>query len=420
MASPAARDFHREQDDARGLARLWYFRCEATSDRTVACVSWNKGAPDVLAVGYGESESRDMDVSGEGGKEKETRSGLVAFWSLKNPEHPEWTFSTPSAVTAMDFSPTEFNVLAVGLKDGTVSVYDARGGSAKRGGGRDSHEPFLKSGDGVPGKHADPVRELRWVGTNSAGGAGAGAGGDRDEVLVSISTDGRVTQWKLKKNLEFSDLMLLTRVRRKPTASTASGEASVVPEAMVSRRAGGTCFDFSNADATTYVAGTEEGMVHKCSSAHGEQYLRNYFGHTGPVHQTRWSPFAGDAFASCSADWTVKLWTESSETPVLTLRSRSADVTDVCWSQTNATVLASSSLDGGLDVWDLAVSTLRPVLSADVAGGGATCVAFSEASPVLAAGGKGGYVGIYRLFGLRGGAKDEVRRLRAALGGERS
>jgi hypothetical protein len=45
------------------------------------------------------------------------------------------------------------------------------------------------------------------------------------------------------------------------------------------------------------------------------------------------------------------------------------------------------------------------------------CVAFSETSPVIVAGGGGGFVGVYRLVGAQDGVRDEGKRLRAAMGG---
>ena len=77
-------------------------------------MTWNKIKPDILAVGYGESNFTLQ------------RAGLVAFWYLENPESPEWTLSTHVGVTAMAFSSLDFNLLAVGLYDGTVSIYDVR------------------------------------------------------------------------------------------------------------------------------------------------------------------------------------------------------------------------------------------------------------------------------------------------------
>ena len=385
------------------LVHLWDFICDETRGRDVTCVAWNRLAPDVLAVGYGPAEANGRKRAGTA-ESRERADGLVAFWSLKNPEHPEWHFATPFGVTALDFSPTQHNLLAVGLHDGTVSVYDARVPG--------TNAPFLQSGGGVPGKHSDPVWQVSW----------ARGGGDKDDkdasALVSISTDGRVTQWRLEKGLEHVDLMRLTRVARRGLAHSAAKAAAKPPEATISRRGAGTCFDFSRADPTTYVAGTEEGVLHKCSSAYSEQYLRTYHGHSGPVHRAVWSPFARDVFASASADWTTKLWFDAEESAALTLQSgRGVDVTDVAWSPSDATVLATSSLDGGLDVWDLAVSTLRPAVSAATAGGSLACVAFSETSPVIVAGGRGGFVGVYRLVGAQDGARDESGRLKAALGG---
>eukprot|EP00891_Asterochloris_glomerata_P001439 jgi/Astpho2/1439/Aster-06288 len=67
---------------------------------------------DVLAVGYGHFNFGPQ------------QPGLVAFWSLKNPGHPLWTFPTSSGVTAVDFATQSPNMLAVGLYDGTLAVHD--------------------------------------------------------------------------------------------------------------------------------------------------------------------------------------------------------------------------------------------------------------------------------------------------------
>lgn len=66
----------------------------------------------MLAVGYGQVEFGPQ------------QPGLVAFWSLKNPSYPLWSFATPSGVTALDFSLHSPNMLAVGLYDGTLAVHD--------------------------------------------------------------------------------------------------------------------------------------------------------------------------------------------------------------------------------------------------------------------------------------------------------
>jgi WD40 repeat protein len=57
-----------------------------------------------------------------------------------------------------------------------------------------------------------------------------------------------------------------------------------------------------------------------CSCSYSEQYLQNYFGHSGPLYQIQWSPFAPGLFLSASADWTVKLWAEENPTALITFQ----------------------------------------------------------------------------------------------------
>lgn len=58
-------------------------------------------------------------------------------------------------------------------------------------------------------------------------------------------------------------------------------------DGLLGRLVGGTCFDFSPADPRTYLVGTEEGVVHRCSTAFTEQSIQSYSGHAGPVYQVR-------------------------------------------------------------------------------------------------------------------------------------
>ncbi len=181
-------------------------------------------------------------------------------------------------------------------------------------------------------------------------------GHERDEPLVSISTDGRVTQWSIAKGLEFSDLMALKRVPRKATAGTngaagaatgaqqganaskggaanganagKGGPASVGGEgdAFISRLTSGMSFDFSARDQRIYIAGTEDGWIHRCSTSYSEQYLESYEGHMGPIYALRWSPFRPNMWVSASADWTLRLWQEGRASALLNFQSGSHEV----------------------------------------------------------------------------------------------
>lgn len=69
-------------------------------------------------------------------------------------------------------------------------------------------------------------------------------------------------------------------------------------EGVISRQASGLSFDFPPGDGATYFAGTEDGLIHKCSVSYNEQYLETYHGHTGPVYRIRCSPFCDRLFLS--------------------------------------------------------------------------------------------------------------------------
>ena len=147
--------------DEPALHRLWTFSCEQTEGRNVSAMSWNKDDTDLVAAAYGEFE---FSV--------EQKDGAIALWSLKNPTHPERVYSLPCGVTAIDWSAYHPFLLAVGLYDGNVAIFDMRS---------EEDAPILASGNNTE-KHHDPVWQVQWI----------DKGMERGECLVSISTDGRV------------------------------------------------------------------------------------------------------------------------------------------------------------------------------------------------------------------------------------
>lgn len=243
---------------------LWTFSCPLAAGVNVSCLSWNKQNKDMLAAGYG---SVDFGKTNTG--------GLILFWSLKNPTHPQKIIHTKHSVTALDFCDEHPHLLAVGMYDGSVAIYDIRDQNDK---------PALESAHAT-GKHSEPVWGVKWVFKEAS---------KRSQHLTSISTDGTVQQWSMKKGLVPHELMQLKRIPNRAQLLGASMEG-------ISREASGMCFDFPINDGTQYFAGTEDGLIHKCSVSYNEQTLENFYGHTGPVYKVRCSPFLADAFISCSA-----------------------------------------------------------------------------------------------------------------------
>lgn len=96
-------------------------------------------------------------------------------------------------------APQNGNILAVGMYDGTVAIYDVM----------TRQQTAAMESNHSSGKHSDPVWKMRWVEQVP----------DVDR-LVTISTDGRISLWSITKGLEFSDLMKLKRVVPKQAAPT--------------------------------------------------------------------------------------------------------------------------------------------------------------------------------------------------------
>ncbi|ELU18109.1 hypothetical protein CAPTEDRAFT_219442 [Capitella teleta] len=353
------------------LDRLWSYSCPLTKGHNISCIAWNKVNPDLLAVAYGQYEFSKQ------------KSGLICCWSLKNPEmtlsfqYPERVYTRPHGITSLDFSVAHPNLLAAGLYDGTVAIYNVR---------VRKNEPILDSlkdtwpaarqeeGREAPGKHTGPVWQLRWIEKER------GSGEERAEVLVSVSIDGRITQWSIRKGFENYDLMKLKRVSNKHV----QGSKGKKTEAFISR----------------YLAGTEDGHIHKCSCSYNEQYLDSYQGHTGPVYAVKWSPFCNNVFLSCSGDWTVRLWHQDKLSPILTFHSSTKSVPSVCWSPSCSTVFACVH-EGAVEIWDLSQSTLDPIVVNEAPPGCVySCVTFSRNSECILIGDSDGSVSVAQLKGL--------------------
>jgi hypothetical protein len=99
----------------------------------------------------------------------------------------------------MDFSEEHPHLLAVGMASGMLAIYDVK---------TEEKEPLVDTGMcDTASKHALSIWQLRFVRM-----LGRGGGDDQSEVLVSVSSDGRVLQWNMQKSLESALLMNVKRV----------------------------------------------------------------------------------------------------------------------------------------------------------------------------------------------------------------
>ncbi|NXV32817.1 WDR78 protein, partial [Rissa tridactyla] len=353
------------------LERLWSYACDLTNGHSVSSMAWSKVNPDLLAVGYGAFDF------------KEQKKGLACCWSLKNPMWPERIFQCEHGVTALDFSMASPSLLAVGMYNGSVAIYNVRS----------CNDAALLDSSESSNKHTGPVWQLRWVEQDRSA-----TGDSKTERLICISADGRITEWLVHKRLDCTDLMKIKRTESKKKKLPDEKERK--SEALISQQAAGMCFDFHPKDTNFYLAGTEEGHIHKCSCSSREQFLKTYRGHKGPVYKVAWNPFSTDMFLSCSADWSIILWHQDSQTPLLTFSSTTAVVHDIMWSPKSAFVFAAAK-ESRVEIWDLSVSILDPVISYFASPREKfTSVLFATNTDCLLVGDSNGEVGVFELQNL--------------------
>ncbi|XP_064928011.1 dynein axonemal intermediate chain 4 isoform X2 [Columba livia] len=369
------------------LEHLWSYLCDVTRGHSVSSMAWSKVNPDLLAVGYGAFDFK-----------KKTK-GLVCCWSLKNPMWPERIFQCKHGVTALDFSLRSPNLLAVGMYNGSVAIYNVQ--SCKDAAIMDSSQSL--------NKHTGPIWQLRWVEQ-----ASCETEDGKRERLICMSADGRITEWFLQKRLDCTDLMKIQQTKSEKKKLPSEKESK--SNDLISQQAAGMCFDFHPKDTDFYLTGTDEGHIHKCSCSSNEQFVKTYRGHKGPVYKVAWNPFSTDIFLSCSADWSINLWHQDSQTPILTLSSVTAFVHDIMWSPKSACIFAAAN-ESRVEVWDLSVSTLSPVISHS-AGPQVmfTSVLFTTNTNCLLVGDSEGEVGVFELQNLAASDRKAVDALHDIIG----
>jgi len=87
-----------------------------------------------------------------------------------------------------------------------------------------------------------------------------------------------------------------------------------------------------------------------------EQVSTPFTGHKDSVEDLQWSPVEESVFASCSVDKTVKIWDvreKSNFTAAKSWEAGASDINVISWSKKVVYLLVSGCDDGSFRIWDL-------------------------------------------------------------------
>ncbi|XP_068104626.1 cytoplasmic dynein 2 intermediate chain 2 isoform X2 [Hyperolius riggenbachi] len=356
----------------------------AAQDLQVTSITWNSTGS-VIGCSYGRLGDGDWS----------TEKSYVCTWNLDrrgfNPNHPDTVLEAASSVMCLAFHPSRPSIIAGGLFNGEVLVWDTSR----------VDDPLIGRTGLLTDSHTDAVYQVVWP---------------QDQPLhahklqvLSVSSDGKILVWQMEKEGQLVLIDGFALVTQQIPSNTKINKHGRGDTAV-----GVTCLSFSHFDPSLFIVGCEGGYLLKCSSAAKTAALTNmassiplkapaqftFSPHGGPVYSVDYSPFHRNVFLSAGTDGHAHLYTTLQSKPLLSLQLSQKYLFSIRWSPVRPLVFAAASGEGDLLLFDLGKSSQKPSLSIKQTDNGkpAYCVEFNSVQTrLLAAGDGNGTVKIWQL-----------------------
>ncbi|KAM9734485.1 cytoplasmic dynein 2 intermediate chain 2 isoform 1-T1 [Menidia menidia] len=347
----------------------------------VTSVCWSSTGS-MVVCGYGRVDDGDWI----------TERSCVCMWNLDRgslcDNKPDLVINVPTAVTALCCHPNQPALFAGGLYSGEVVIWDIS----------QTPDPELAHTVMSSDSHREPVNEVAWVPLQKKGEFG----------VLSACSGGRVLVWTVGSD---PGTLVLTAAyafiqQQVPHSSSSHFKAS--------GSVGVTALALSPWDPDTFLVGSEDGLLLKCSFssqtpaavpadgagvASRAPAVFSFTPRSGPVYSVHCSPFHRNLFVSAGTEGSAHIYSLLQANPLLSLRVSDSYLFQAQWSPTRPLVFAAATGQGEVHIFDLGHRSPRPAATiAGVPGRAATCLAFSRGNPHLLAVGKAdGTVGIWKL-----------------------
>ncbi|XP_061400429.1 dynein axonemal intermediate chain 4 [Musca vetustissima] len=318
---------------------LWTFSIplQPGDSQTITDLSWCPNHGDILAAGYGIFGATSALLA---------QRGCVCIWNIKNPVNPERTYHFDVPVLAVEFSPYAPQLMAIGLYDGSLYVYDIS----------NIERPQIAMSQRSTSPSSEPIACIKWIAHSKSETKLYDI-----EPFLALARDGSITRYTLINSpyLLGFQLMKLRRVdgnaegiqlENKPMLL----EANRHPQGMY------ICLDAIQNDV--YYCLTDEGCQHKCSTNYPQQELHVLQLHEAGINYMEFSPWSPKLYLTCGNDWCIRIWLMGIFKPLITLKYHMSPVYCASWSTVHSSIIVALHRDT-VDVWDLRRSVLQPASS---------------------------------------------------------
>jgi len=334
------------------------FKDPADEKRSVTKIGWHPEGPTKIVGSY--SNLRFQRMTDE--------MPMASYiWDINERNVPLLELRTQSPMVCCQYNSKNPDLLVGGCYTGVLNFYDLRKGPA----------PLAKSVVDV--SHYDPVYDVVWlqskVGTECA----------------SVSSDGRLLFWDVRKMSENTDECVLNDGGSKEEAKTVGG---VSLEWM------------QEAGPTKYLVGTEHGIVLSCNkkpkkavevgSWYGSENKGGFGGHFGPIYSVKRNPFHVKFFLT-AGDWCAKLWMEELKGPMMQTPFYPSFLSALSWSPTRPGVFYLCRQDGHLETWDYFYRMNEVSLSQKVSDSPLTSLSVQAGGALAAVGDADGVITLLQL-----------------------
>lgn len=370
--------------------------------KSVSSVDWLPNARGVVAMALISRASLEERLATSG----QLNNAYILVWNFVDPIHYQLqrTLRSPFEVTSFRFNPSLPNVVAGGLQNGQVALWETQNvddsspqGGSKRNAGQEQGDdrnasPILDPIhlSVIESSHTAPVSDVAWIPkacevdklsrlTNQQNQHGEISFEATEELnqFATIALDGKLLIWdmRVKRDMRAQEYIWTPLIALTLYRSDRSVELS------------GTRFDLNPHEPTLYAVGMN-GEV--CFARFGRQDEDHELGepvllekaHAGPVVAVERHPHPdmSDIILTV-AWWGFKIWKEGLETPIFESPRPWDRLTGGCWSPTRVAVLFLTLRDGRVEVWDFLDRSHEPSMTQAVSSASIGCCTFARAKP---------------------------------------